>query len=96
MLARLRLLQIAANLEVFCPNSCSGKPSARPTQPYDAAGARRTHIARLLDQLEDQHLIVRQTFEPGAECGGPSCAALVPERKANPNRGQRTSQAPPA
>ena len=38
MHARLRLLQVAANLEVFGPNSWSDEAVRHSTQPYCAAG----------------------------------------------------------
>ena len=93
--ARLRLLQVAANLEVFRPKSCGGEASVQPPQPYSAAGARRTHVARLLDKLEDQHLVMRQAFEPGAECGRQQPRWREKARQ-RVKRVRRTSQAPPA
>ena len=93
--ARLRLLQVAANLEVFCPKPCSGEAISTATATLQRAGARRTHIARLLDKLEDKHLVVRQAFEPGAECGR-QAPRWREKASQNAKRSRRTSQAPPA
>jgi hypothetical protein len=59
--ARLRLLQVAADLQVFCPDAWSSGASRRQQRsvnPTAEAFLRRTHVARLLDELKDEHLVV--------------------------------------